>query len=100
VLVAQPVILSKRQEIRKIEVLSLPANSSQDPISKKKNFTKKVGGVAQGVGPKFKPQYQKKKALKKKQFEPAPVAHTYNPVYSGIRDQEDEVQSQLPALSK
>jgi predicted carbohydrate-binding protein with CBM5 and CBM33 domain len=56
--------------------------------------------VAQGVGPEFKPQYQKKKALKKKQFEPAPVAHTYNPVYSGIRDQEDEVQSQLPALSK
>jgi hypothetical protein len=35
-----------------------PANSSQDPISKKK---KKAGGVAQGVGSEFKPQYCKTK---------------------------------------
>jgi hypothetical protein len=37
------------------------ANSSQDPISKIPNTEKKVGGgaggVAQGVGPEFKPQY-------------------------------------------
>jgi hypothetical protein len=36
------------------------ANSSQDPISKILN-TKRVGGVAQGVDPEFKPQYRKKK---------------------------------------
>jgi hypothetical protein len=34
-------------------------NSSRDPISKILN-TKKSGGVAQGVGPEFKPQYCKK----------------------------------------
>jgi hypothetical protein len=35
------------------------ANSSQNLISKKP-FTKKgVGGVTQGVGPEFKPQYSK-----------------------------------------
>jgi hypothetical protein len=32
----------------------------QDPISKKPN-TKRAGGMAQGVGPEFKPQYCKKK---------------------------------------
>jgi hypothetical protein len=36
------------------------ANSLQDPISKIPN-TKKAGGVAQGVGPEFKPQYHKNK---------------------------------------
>jgi hypothetical protein len=35
------------------------ANSSQDPISKKNPSQKRAGGVAQGVGPEFKPQYQK-----------------------------------------
>jgi hypothetical protein len=40
-----------------------PANSSRDPISKKKkkNHKKRAGGVAQGVDPEFKPQHQKKK---------------------------------------
>jgi hypothetical protein len=37
----------------------VPANSSQDPISKIPN-TKRAGRVAQAVGPEFKPQYQKK----------------------------------------
>jgi hypothetical protein len=42
------------------------ANSSRDPISKISNTHKKrVGGVAQGAGPEFKPQYHKKK---KKRF--------------------------------
>jgi hypothetical protein len=31
----------------------------RDPILKKP-FTKRAGGVAQGVGPEFKPQYCKK----------------------------------------
>jgi hypothetical protein len=43
---------------------SVRENSSQDPTSKKQNKTKKtskrVSGVAQGVGPEFKLQYQKK----------------------------------------
>jgi hypothetical protein len=41
------------------------ANSSQDPISKIPS-TKRAGGVAQGKGPKFKPQYCKKKKRKTK----------------------------------
>jgi hypothetical protein len=36
------------------------ANSSQDPILQKP-FTKRAGGVVQGEGPEFKPQYHKKK---------------------------------------
>jgi hypothetical protein len=41
-------------------------NSLRDPISKKKKKKpitkkKKAGGVAQGVGPEFKPQYCKSK---------------------------------------
>jgi hypothetical protein len=38
------------------------ANSSWDvPLSRKNPLQKKTGGVAQGVGPEFKPQYCKKK---------------------------------------
>jgi hypothetical protein len=32
-------------------------NSSQDPISKKTYHKKRAGGVAQSIGPEFKPQY-------------------------------------------
>jgi hypothetical protein len=39
------------------------ANSSQDPISKLPN-TKSAGGVTQGVGSEFKPQYCKKRKKK------------------------------------
>jgi hypothetical protein len=42
------------------------ANSSRDSISKKKTFTK-ASGVAQGVGPQFKPQYCKRKGRKEKE---------------------------------
>jgi hypothetical protein len=58
------------------------ANSLQDSISKKP-FAKRAGGVAQGVGPEFKPQYHKKK--KKKKIKPCqkPVAHACNPSYLG-----------------
>jgi hypothetical protein len=40
------------------------ANSLQDPISKKKKkkkITKRAGGVVQGEGPEFKPQFRKNK---------------------------------------
>jgi hypothetical protein len=36
-----------------------PAHSFHDPISKNPS-QKRAGGVAQGVGPEFKPQYRKK----------------------------------------
>jgi hypothetical protein len=36
----------------------------RDPILKKKS-QQRASGVAQGVGPNFKPQYQKKKKKKK-----------------------------------
>jgi hypothetical protein len=37
------------------------ANSSARPyLKKKKNHKKRTGGVAQGVGPEFKPQYWRK----------------------------------------
>jgi hypothetical protein len=38
---------------------SARANSSQDPISKNPSQKKRAGGVAQDVGPEFKPQYSK-----------------------------------------
>jgi hypothetical protein len=40
------------------------ANSSRDSISKK-TLTKRAYGVAQGEGPRVKPQYSKKKKRKK-----------------------------------
>jgi hypothetical protein len=41
------------------------------PISKKISSQKRVSGVAQGLGPEFKPQYQKKEKKKKKPTEVA-----------------------------
>jgi hypothetical protein len=40
-----------------------PANSLRDPISKKKKkkSQKRAGGVVEGEGPEFKPQYNKNK---------------------------------------
>jgi hypothetical protein len=59
-----PVSLATQEaQIRRITVQSQPrANSSQDPISKKKKkpSQKRAGEVAQGVGPEFKPQYCQK----------------------------------------
>jgi hypothetical protein len=48
-------------------VQSQPANSSRDPISKKKNHTEKqrAGGVSQGEGPKFKSNTKKKPDINK-----------------------------------
>jgi hypothetical protein len=36
-------------------------NNSQDPILKKTHHKKRAGGVAQGIGLEFKPQYSQKK---------------------------------------
>jgi hypothetical protein len=39
------------------------ANSLRDPISKKNPSEKRTGGVAQGIGPEFKPQYNTLKGI-------------------------------------
>jgi hypothetical protein len=54
-----PVILATQEaEIRRAGVQSQPGqNKLQDSISKKKKKSqKRAGGVAQGVGPEFKPR--------------------------------------------
>jgi hypothetical protein len=38
----------------------------QDPVSKKTNHKNRAGGVTQSIGPEFKPQYCKKKKLRRK----------------------------------
>jgi hypothetical protein len=60
-----PVIPATQEaEIRRIKVRSQPRQIvSQDPISKTLHKNK-AGGVAQGEGPEFKPQYHKKKKKK------------------------------------
>jgi hypothetical protein len=57
-----PIILATQEaEIRRIEAQSQPwANSSARPYVEKNPSQKKTGGVAQGVGPEFKCQYQTK----------------------------------------
>jgi hypothetical protein len=58
------ILATQEAGIRRITVRSQPwANSLRGPILKNPS-QKRAGGVAQGVGPEFKPQYcQKKKKL-------------------------------------
>jgi hypothetical protein len=51
----------------------------RDPIWKKTHHKKRAGGIAQGVGPEFKPQYQKKKKKKSPCLSPAPIASFPHP---------------------
>jgi hypothetical protein len=61
----EPVILATQEaEIRRIAVQSQPGQIVHETLPRKKTFTKRAGGVAQGVGPEFKPQYCKKKKKK------------------------------------
>jgi hypothetical protein len=48
--------------------LSQPRQIVHKTLSRKNPSQKRAGGVAQGVGPEFKPQYQKKKKKEKKNF--------------------------------
>jgi hypothetical protein len=48
-------------EVRRIMVQSQPEKQFSRPYLKKTHPKKRAGGVAQGVGPEFKPQYRKKK---------------------------------------
>jgi hypothetical protein len=65
-----PVILTTQEaEIRSIKLQSQPRQIVHKALSqkkKKKNHHKTgAGGVAQGVGPEFKPQFEKKKKTKR-----------------------------------
>jgi hypothetical protein len=50
-------------EIRRIEVESEPGQMVRETLSRENLSQKRAGGVAQGVGPEFKLQYQKKGIL-------------------------------------
>jgi hypothetical protein len=57
-----PAVLATQQaEIRRIAVQSQPRQIVPETLSGKNTSQKRVGGVVQMVGPKFKPQYRKKK---------------------------------------
>jgi hypothetical protein len=70
---AHPVILPTQEtEIRRIKVRSQPRQTVCETLSlKTPSHTKKAGGMAQGVGPEFKPQYHtKKQKTKNKKTKP------------------------------
>jgi hypothetical protein len=55
-----PVILATEEaEIRRIEVWSQSGQIVHETLSWKKPSKKRVGRVAQGIGPEFKSQYSK-----------------------------------------
>jgi hypothetical protein len=56
-----PVILATQEgEIRKIAVQSQPGQIVHETLSQKNLHKNRAGGVAQGEGLEFKPQYHKK----------------------------------------
>jgi hypothetical protein len=60
-----PVIPATQEaEIRTVMVRTQPWQIVCETLSRKNPSQKKAGGVAQGEGPEFKSQYQKKKNLK------------------------------------
>jgi hypothetical protein len=81
-----PVILiTQEAEIRRITVRSQPGQIVQETLFWKIPSQKRAGGLAQGVGPEFNPQYCKKKKK--------PHSHTANAnagvCGSGDRSQDD-----------
>jgi hypothetical protein len=69
-LVATSVIPATQEaEIRRISIRSQPRQIVHKILSRKTPSQKRTGGVAEGVGPEFKPQYHKKKKKKKNSFE-------------------------------
>jgi hypothetical protein len=57
-----PIILATQEaEIRRILIGSQPRQIVHETLSQKYPSQKRTGGVAQVVGPEFKPQYLKKK---------------------------------------
>jgi hypothetical protein len=63
-----PVILATQEaEIRRIVVQSHLGQTVHKTLSQKKPSQKRAGGVPQGVGLEFKPQYRKEKKKKRPQ---------------------------------
>jgi hypothetical protein len=59
------IVAIQEAEIRRIMVWSQPRQIVQETLSQKNpSHKKRAGGVAQGVGPEFKPQDRKKKKKK------------------------------------
>jgi hypothetical protein len=57
-----PVILATQEaKIRRITVQSQPRQIVCKTLSQKNPSRKRAGGVAQGIGPEFKPQHCKNK---------------------------------------
>jgi hypothetical protein len=57
-----PVILATQEaDIRRIMVRGQPEQIVHKTLSRTNSTQKRAGGVAQGVGPEFKPQYNQKK---------------------------------------
>jgi hypothetical protein len=57
-----PIILATQEaEIRRIIVQSQPGKTVCETLSQKNPLQKRAGGMAQGTGPEFKPQYHKQK---------------------------------------
>jgi hypothetical protein len=66
-----PIILATQvAEIRRIMVQSQPRQILRETLSQKSLTQKRAGGVAQGVGPEFKCQYQKNIHFKQKFSQP------------------------------
>jgi hypothetical protein len=59
--VAQLILATQEAEIRRIMVQSQPRQIVLETLSQKTLHKNRVGGVTQGEGPEFKPQYRKKK---------------------------------------
>jgi hypothetical protein len=55
------ILATQEAEIRKIVVGSQPRQIIWETLSRKTHHKIRTGGVAQGVGPEFKPQYARKK---------------------------------------
>jgi hypothetical protein len=60
------ILATQEAEIRRIVVRSQPKQIDCETLSRKNPSKKRAGGVAQGVGPEFQPQYHKKKKRKRK----------------------------------
>jgi hypothetical protein len=54
------------------------------PYLKKTLHKKRAGGVAKGVGPEFKPQYQKNKNKKKEKKKNNPVEYTRSSCHTRV----------------
>jgi hypothetical protein len=59
------ILATQEAEIRRIAVQGQPRQIILETLAQKNPSHKWAGGVAEGVGPEFKPQYHKKKKKKK-----------------------------------